>query len=59
MTENCENCAFGQAPYGGFDYKCRRHAPKASMTEMGVRPLWPPVQPTDFCGDFELKDAKG
>jgi hypothetical protein len=56
-VENCQNCAFGQDSYGHFNGACRRHAPKAVVTQYGFQSMWPPVQSGDFCGDFELKDA--
>lgn len=56
-VENCENCAFGQDEYRRFNYRCRRHAPKAIVTEHGLQTYWPRVSSSDFCGDFELKDA--
>jgi hypothetical protein len=56
-VENCENCAFGQDQYRRFAYLCRRHAPLAIMGYHGMRTMWPTVSATDFCGDFELKDA--
>ncbi len=57
QVENCGNCAFGQER-GQFSWKCRRHAPAAQQSEFGMKAYWPSVQMTDFCGDFELKDAK-
>jgi hypothetical protein len=57
-VENCENCAFGQDEYRQFNYRCRRHAPIAILSEFGVQKGWPPVSRIDFCGDFELKDAQ-
>lgn len=33
---------------------CRRHAPVATGGMMSAsRTMWPVVQPTDWCGDFE------
>jgi hypothetical protein len=56
-VENCGNCAFGADEFRRFDYKCRRHAPIAVLAEHGVQKVWPPVASSDFCGDYELKDA--
>ena len=44
---NCGNCRF----YMG---ECRRHAPAAMQGYMAV-PLWPRVNPFDWCGDHELR----
>lgn len=53
----CDNCAFGNTQYGYFDGRCRRHAPKMIIGELGPRTMWPPVQSTDFCGDFVAKPS--
>lgn len=58
QVENCENCAFGQNEFGQFGYRCRRHAPIVHLSESGLQSLFPRVARSDFCGDFELKDAK-
>lgn len=56
----CRNCKW-LGPEGAHDDApattgptCRRHAPVATGGMMsGSRTMWPVVQPTDWCGDFE------
>jgi hypothetical protein len=56
-VENCENCAFW------VGVQCRRRAPGGPFPYRGEGgavfvDTWPHSEPTDFCGDFELKDAQ-
>ena len=48
---NCGNCRFGQ-PWGD---ECRRHAPTAVMSTVGVQSVFPRVSPFTWCGDHEPK----
>jgi hypothetical protein len=65
MVENCESCAFGVEQGSGRE--CRRHAPTAPIKYAGFwdgkeqfepRTHWPHVRDSDFCGDWELTDAR-
>lgn len=58
MKKCCENCTFGQDSHRSFSSHCHRHAPKTMVTEYGIRAMWPPVQRSDFCGDFEPKNPE-
>lgn len=62
MVENCGNCAFGVKHYlhQGSELRCQRHAPLhvEGGDVVWRKTLWPKVDCYDFCGDFELKDAK-
>lgn len=70
MVENCGNCAFNvglhcrrHAPivwHGVVGVKSTQigAGPLGTMEDIkGPVTAWPMVAPTDFCGDFELKDA--
>ncbi len=67
-VENCKNCAFGvqEWVHSGREIRCHRRAPLVAHTIVGIssgsplmgdKTLWPKVSDTDFCGEFELKDA--
>ncbi len=67
MVENCGNCAFAVSPYGDYRRECHRHAPQSftvykghydGAQQYGPGPYWPEVKANDFCGDWELQDAK-
>lgn len=57
LGESCALCRF-------YKDECRRHAPSV-IDQSFISPdhgrvvetiaSWPPVQPTDWCGDFERK----
>jgi hypothetical protein len=68
VVENCGNCAFAVSPYGHGDKReCHRHAPASftvykgfwdGVNQYGPGPYWPEVKVSDFCGDWELTDAR-
>lgn len=62
MTENCGNCAFGVKHYlhHGYDTRCHRRSPifKPEGDAYGRQTLWPIVKDDDFCGEWELTDAR-
>lgn len=60
FEEACKHCRFGHEA-GEKEIQCRRNAPSPvsaqypSLHQLPVAVvLWPPMRPTDWCGDFEL-----
>jgi hypothetical protein len=69
MVENCQNCAFKvDVPMHQWTkHECHRHAPQSftvykghydGAKQYGPGPYWPDVKDNDFCGDWELTDAR-
>lgn len=60
QMQTCETCRFHGVLVGQVSKydQCRRHAPVMSeMGSMQIGDCWPSVRPTDWCGDYEPKDA--
>ena len=73
MIECCNTCAFGRVKFGAtlschkrppivFNGVVRQEhqvvGPLATVRDvMGAVTAWPEVVSTDFCGEWELKDA--
>ncbi len=67
VVENCGCCAFAVSPYGDHRRHCHRRAPKTVITfrgfwdgkdQYGPSTCWPETTTADFCGEWELQDAK-
>ena len=56
--QRCETCKWAFAPDPG-GLECRRHPPSAHiiMASQGPQPvsIFPPTQPTHFCGEHTMK----
>ena len=49
--ESCQTCKFQYSE--GLGLFCRRHPPALCMTQQGPASMFPPVSPTQWCGDHE------
>jgi hypothetical protein len=53
MRNTCERCRFFEADPG----ECRFHAPVVFlMQEYRIVKGWPPVENTDWCGEFQASE---
>jgi hypothetical protein len=66
VVENCGNCAFGVRVHQ-HRIDCHRRAPQSftvykghwdDAAQYGPGPYWPEVKDDDFCGEWELTDAR-
>jgi len=70
MVENCANCAFGVKEWlhHGYRIDCHKRPPVVNVNgflgswdgakQYGPKTAWPEVKDTDFCGEWELTDAR-
>lgn len=56
---NCDNCRFANVVRAlPLSLECRRHAPRESADTLDngrAVPIFPMVEPDDWCGDFEKR----
>ena len=60
MEKQCDNCRFFQPASNPRDTTglCRKHTPVIFVYQSMPCGVWPSVEPTDWCGEFEGREKK-